>query len=55
MAEIRRWLRHIGNSSDPLAEDSTARLVDQWHGVKMPGMLGPAVIITLTADLCAEE
>jgi hypothetical protein len=27
----------------------------QWDGVKMPGMLGPAVIITLTAGLHAED
>jgi uncharacterized protein YlxW (UPF0749 family) len=29
--------------------------VDQWDGVTMPGIQGPGVIITLTADLYAKD
>ena len=48
--------RFTDRESERTGEDGTTQLVDQWDdGVKMPGMQGPVVIITLTADLYAEN
>lgn len=41
--------------SERTADDGTTRLLDQWDGVEMPGIPGPGVIMTLTADLYAED
>jgi hypothetical protein len=50
------WAGRIADrESERTGDDGTTRLVDQWDGVKVPGMQGPAVIITLTADLYAED
>jgi hypothetical protein len=50
------WAHRIADrQSERTADDGTTRLVDQWDGVKMPGIPGPGVIITLTADLYAED
>jgi hypothetical protein len=40
--------------SERTGDDGTTRLVDQWDSVKMPGIQGPGVTITLTADFYAE-
>jgi hypothetical protein len=53
---VGTWVGRIADrESERTGEDGTARLVDQWDGVKVPGVQGLAVIITLTADLYAED
>src|SRR5215475_8073517 len=47
------WATAADRESERTADDGTIRLMDQWDGVMMPGIEGPGVIITLTADLYA--
>jgi hypothetical protein len=55
-AEAAIWAgRSADRQNERTGDDGTTRLVDQWDGIKMPGMPGPAVIVTLTADLYAED
>jgi hypothetical protein len=53
---VATWAHRIADrQSERTADDGTTRLVDQWDGVEMPGIPGPGVIMTLTADLYAED
>jgi hypothetical protein len=53
---VGTWAHRVADrQSERSADDGTTRLVDQWDGVKMPGIPGLGVIITLTADLYAED
>ena len=53
---VGTWAQRVADrESERTADDGTTRLVDQWDGVKMPGIQGPGVIITLTADLYTED
>jgi hypothetical protein len=53
---VGTWAHRIADrESERTTDDATTRLVDQWDGVKMPGVAGLGVIITLTADLYVED
>jgi hypothetical protein len=53
---VGTWAHRIADrESERTADDGTTRLVDQSVGVKMPGIQGPGVIITLTAELYTED
>jgi hypothetical protein len=53
---VGTWAHRVADrESERTADDGTARLVDQWDGVKVPGIEGPGVIITLTAELYTED
>jgi hypothetical protein len=53
---VGTWAHRIADrQSERTADDGTTRLVDRWDGVKMPGIEGPGVILTLTADLYTEN
>jgi len=53
---VGTWAHRIADrESERTADDGTTRLVDQWDGVEMPSIPGPGVIMTLTADLYAED
>ena len=53
---VGTWAQRVADrESERTADDGTTRLVDQWDGLKMPGIQGPGVIITLTAELYTED
>jgi len=55
-AAVGTWAGRIADrESERTGDDGTTQLADQWDGITMPGMQGPAVIISLTADLYPED
>jgi hypothetical protein len=53
---VGTWAQRVADrESERMADDGTTRLVDQWDGVKMPGIQGPGAIITLAAELHRED
>ena len=55
-AAVGTWAGRVADrESERMGDDGTALLADRWDGITMPGMQGPAVIISLTADLYPED